>query len=445
MTEMSSDWWLTEGNLRLPKREIGDYVESQGFLVPRRFDTLDKALDVVRAGREIILRSEHPEDYDGPSGLMDSYRLGPDTIQNCQDVFEDFGDFDIDEQIHLSTNRAWFAPKGSDGPGSGQMRDVILGMSIETPNDVTIERLKVLTRDHRPVRRYAELTGRSVAELMEGMQYTFWEYIPGKNVTVVADDAIDGRYHVMTHTVDENERLSHGWQTADGNGRALFEPHRHNPDLINQQATKRAIDTYETIRNLPRFASEHCPLIELQIDHDGRVWFLQYHRARDFRAAGTILNPIDFSPKEGWKQVEAVRGALDSPRKLRMALEYPHYYGAPGRRPLPEIEEASAEGHWDLALTEILSRRRIAYVGDHGRDWMHSNLVVSHSPRSRWFKPEVAVTRHDRGLKELIPPVLHEGIKQRARAGFVARVAIDLAADGHTGYIRLNPDEEQPY
>src|SRR5665811_876042 len=112
MTEMSSDWWLAEGNLQLPKQEISDYVESQGFLVPRRFDTLDEALDVVRAGGEIILRSEHPDDYDGPSGLMDSYRLGSDTFEDCQAVFERYGDFDIDEQVHLSTKRgAVTAPK----------------------------------------------------------------------------------------------------------------------------------------------------------------------------------------------------------------------------------------------------------------------------------------------------------------------------------------------
>jgi hypothetical protein len=444
MTEMSSDWWLAEGNLQLPKREIGDYVESQGFLVPRRFDTLDETLEVVRVGGEIILRSEHPDDYDGPSGLMDSYRLGPDTFVDCQDVFERYGDFDIDEQVDLSTKRgAVTAPKRSKGPGYRQMEDVILGTSTETATDVTIERLKVLTREWRPVRRYAELTGRSVAELIQDMQYSFWEYTPGKNVTVVADDAIDGRYHVMTSTRGDDERISYGWQTTDGNGRALFEP--ESPELMDQQATKSAIDTYETIRNLPRFASEHCPMMELQIDRDGRVWFLQYHRARDFRAAGSILNAADFSPKEGWKQVEAVRGALDSPTTLRMALSYPHDYGASGRRPLPETEEASAEGHWDLALTEVLSRRRVAFVGDESRDWLYSNLVVSHAPRSRWFKPVVAVTRFDRGLQELVPPALHEGVKRRARSGLVARVAIDLAADGHTGYIRLNSEEEQPY
>ncbi|MBS3095869.1 hypothetical protein J4480_00345 [Candidatus Woesearchaeota archaeon] len=55
-----------------PKRTIADYVEQNGVLVPRRFDSLAEARKSKKA---ILLRSEHPQDYDGISGLLDSFQL----------------------------------------------------------------------------------------------------------------------------------------------------------------------------------------------------------------------------------------------------------------------------------------------------------------------------------------------------------------------------------
>src|SRR5438270_3822706 len=117
MTEMSSDWWLSEATaLQAPKQEIVDYVEAQGFKVPRRFDTLDEALDIVRAGGSIVVRSEHRDEYDGASGLLQSYRIDPTTADDSRRVFANYGNFDIDEEILLSRDRsAVTVPKSSDG------------------------------------------------------------------------------------------------------------------------------------------------------------------------------------------------------------------------------------------------------------------------------------------------------------------------------------------
>ena len=62
-----------------PKRTIGDYVESNGFLVPRRFDSLAEAR---RSKKGILLRSELTQDYDGVSWLLESYSLGHFDFQN---------------------------------------------------------------------------------------------------------------------------------------------------------------------------------------------------------------------------------------------------------------------------------------------------------------------------------------------------------------------------
>jgi len=70
-----ADYYL-EDRSRLqgqPKRTIADYVEQQGILVPRRFDSLEEA---QASGLPILARSEHSQDYDGVSGLLGIFRLG---------------------------------------------------------------------------------------------------------------------------------------------------------------------------------------------------------------------------------------------------------------------------------------------------------------------------------------------------------------------------------
>ena len=55
-----------------PKRTIADYVEQHGILVPRRFDSLSEAR---RSKKAILLRSEHEQEYDGCSGILESIKL----------------------------------------------------------------------------------------------------------------------------------------------------------------------------------------------------------------------------------------------------------------------------------------------------------------------------------------------------------------------------------
>ena len=55
-----------------PKRTIADYVEQNGILVPKRFDSLAEAR---RFDGEVLLRSEHTQDYDGASGMLRSFVL----------------------------------------------------------------------------------------------------------------------------------------------------------------------------------------------------------------------------------------------------------------------------------------------------------------------------------------------------------------------------------
>lgn len=420
MTEMSSDWWLSEASaLQTPKQEIGNYVESQGFKVPQRFDTLGEALNVVRAGGTIAIRSEHRDEYDGASGLFQSYVIDPNSANDSLRAFENYGDFDIDEQVHLSQKRsAVTVAKLGDMPGYHTMADVVLGVALDTLTELTLQRLKQLTSQQVTVRRYADLTGRNVPELMDEAGFSFWEYIPGTNVTIVADSAIDDRYHVMANTPKRKGIPSYyGWQITDEHGNSSAG--KDNDNTLTPDVTANLIQTYESIRNLPRFAAENCPIMELQMDDSGQVWFLQYHRARDFVAAGAPLNPADFPADEGWQKVDGVRGAIDSPSTLRTALWYPNHYGSPTRVTwqLPEIEEASADWHFDWSLSEILSRRRLGYIANKSQARLYDGMAADHAPRSKWFKPLTAVACNDRGLEGLIPEAIKKDVLRMVHRG----------------------------
>jgi hypothetical protein len=63
----SSDYYLLNSPSR-PKFDIAEYVYSQGFHVPRRFSNIEDILKLPLKDCPIfILRSEHPQDYDGRS------------------------------------------------------------------------------------------------------------------------------------------------------------------------------------------------------------------------------------------------------------------------------------------------------------------------------------------------------------------------------------------
>lgn len=64
-----------------PKRTIGDYVEENGILVPKRFTSLEEALD---SNLQFLMRTEGLFEYEGVSGLLESHTISPEIIRNAK-------------------------------------------------------------------------------------------------------------------------------------------------------------------------------------------------------------------------------------------------------------------------------------------------------------------------------------------------------------------------
>ncbi len=392
-----------------PKQEIGDYVEASGFNVPHRFESFEEALHVARTGGTVLMRSEHPQEYDGFSGLLESYRINQESLARTSylDV--------ITERLNA-------------------------GESLE---DV-IHFAKWDSLDKLPMKRYLGLSNQRAEDFYDEMSYSFWEYIPGTNVMVAADDAISGRYHI---TARDRARPAAGGWIVDAAG--IEEPgpkeFPNMKDAIGQEMRASLIQAYESIRHLPRFSERICPIMELQVDADGKIWFLQYHKARPFRAAPEQLKPDDYPGSDGWYKAEAVRGALGSLVTLGAALWYPtnsSYNSVPTYVP-DGSEEASFDAHFDHGFSEFIARSRIAYLSAKSRQMFYLDMADnSHELRSRWLKPYGALSLGDTVFEALVPKTTKDTILKMRREHQMARVVLDLASDGRQGFVRLNPETE---
>ena len=71
--------WYSQHPTVTPKVDIARYVGAETDIkVPRIFDTLEEAMRFVVSGGNIIIRSESPDQYEGPSGIFESYVISPE-------------------------------------------------------------------------------------------------------------------------------------------------------------------------------------------------------------------------------------------------------------------------------------------------------------------------------------------------------------------------------
>jgi len=242
--EHSKDYYLQD-RTRLngqPKRTIGDYVESNGILVPRRFETFEEA---IRFKGDVLARSEHPQDYDGGSGVFSSCWIGKGSaVKSLEDLY------------------CKVIPKNMFGEFLGGGHEI-----------------------------YCEYAGIDVKEFCKSLSFSFWEEIPGLNYLIVADSSVEGRYHIRASN-GKLEGGRHGYGLYE-KGKLIAQGGKPTPGTLSRKSrsyAERLVEMYETVRRLEHFDPNHCPIIEAQI-HMGDIYFLQYHGCREFSPANFTLLP----------------------------------------------------------------------------------------------------------------------------------------------------------
>ncbi|MBI2029789.1 hypothetical protein HYT02_05205 [Candidatus Gottesmanbacteria bacterium] len=265
-----------------PKLEIANYVEQQGGLVPRRFVSLQEALE---SKRPFFIRSEHPQDYYGVSGLLASRVIDDQRIARAITACQEGLGFDIDWRVvdsNRSNTRVLFDTENQLIARISEIPQVDFETGFARLNLDMIE-------------FYAKHMGIDPEHFLADISYSYWEYIDGYNRTVVADSAIEDRFHVMTNRSNNKQKGDFvDCYCIVENGQIIYKGPsyaREFPEFL-QRGVITATDTYQQIANLERFDPKRRPIIEMQgpIENPDINYFLQYHRGTEFRPSTFTLN-----------------------------------------------------------------------------------------------------------------------------------------------------------
>ncbi len=347
-----TDYYL-EDKTRLqgqPKRTIADYVESNGILVPNRFESLD---DAINSGITFLMRSEHQQEYDGVSGLLDS----PD--------FKDFRLGQFDE--HTEQN----------------------------------------------IDDYCELFEIPKEEFLSQISYSFWEKLDGFNRSMVADSAIKGRYHIFT-----TKGTYHNYTIWDNGKIDLNAQLKLEPELVAQ--IPEVIEFYETIRNLPNFDPNHCPIIELQTVN-GRNYFLQYHRTRDFVESKFVL---DRDLENGEIEVQYSRGATNPNGEI---FDFQvHHMGK------SNVKKNNSSWTHNGMVGEYMALNYKLIMSGYRRERLAFH-TVDHLAKSSIFKPQLFIS--DNNFDTATSEEIRNSLKlSRENPSLI--VPINVISDGRKAYIK---------
>ncbi|MEK7146388.1 MAG: hypothetical protein AAB802_04395, partial [Patescibacteria group bacterium] len=232
--ENREDKFLDLG-MQQPKLEIAAYVASQDLPVPDRYASVEKAL----AAREtILIRSEHEDDYDGLSGLIDSWQ-----VTEREKIDLSIGQKDVDEMssIECDIRKMGFL-------------DVVRRIKA---SGLTPELERELAQMSVSRRLSSDTPLIDVEKMVSETSFSGWEFIEGENVTVVADTSVKGRYHIFNNG---NTSRYCTWDVRQGGPFGSL------------------IRAYEQVRHLEMFNPNHAYLMEFQTGKDGEHFFLQAHR-----------------------------------------------------------------------------------------------------------------------------------------------------------------------
>ena len=246
-----------------PKFQIGAYVASHGFNVPfiDSQEEWEKHLDAGTA----MLRSEDLQDYDGWSGFFSSMVLEEEQIVT------DFQDSMYNSSSAFSTRLGQLIKEGLRSHELN-MQDYMVHLRGYR---------SWLLQAHQINEVLQMYGGENVGEhgdfhyrLPEGSR---WRYIEGTNVRIFADPHVGGRYHlgVIPAKTEEDPYQSAGSYQVECDEHEVA---KHFRKHVNPFIAKAYIDLYEKIRYLPAFDITQAPVMEMQADKDGNVYFLQYFK-----------------------------------------------------------------------------------------------------------------------------------------------------------------------
>jgi hypothetical protein len=281
-------------------------------------------------------------------------------------------------------------------------------------------------------RVFCSYSGLDLSHFLEEASFSYWEKLGGRNRTVVADSSVKGKHHIMTNGEDRETNYA-----ALQDGEIVASAFMKNPeDYVDE--LRELVSLYDKIRNLDNFDPNHCPIMEFQTV-DGKHFFLQYHKARDYKEREFRLER-----EKETDEVETlfVRGST-SPEGLickptlayagwELGINYEDWV-------LPESEEGSFDIHYNIMFTEVMARRRKLQVLDSTSLQLEmASLAIGHTSRSQMFKPYVSVViKKWDDTEKLIPEEKWKQVRERIKQTQQDQtVTLRVVSDGENAYVK---------
>lgn len=224
-----------------PKAQDALEVERLGLMkVPRRFSYAE-AKEAIAAGIQVIARSEHPDEAKGESGVNPSWTF--DKKEPLRGKTE--SDFELSmflSDFHMKYNR-----------------------------------------------NFCEINGIDPSVHNESLSWSFWEKIPGTNLTVVEDNVVPGRYLIFGRWTYDIEGPSGKMRKMYGTRVFMVEADKINaqesihpipPEL--ETAISEIVSDYEKVKN--HFGAKTAWSMEMQLTNSGQLYFLQRHPTRAYES-----------------------------------------------------------------------------------------------------------------------------------------------------------------
>lgn len=401
---ISPDYFLAHKPSQ-PKKEVIDFAEKQGIPVPRRFNDLQNALS---SGRDFVIRSEHPQDYEGVSGLLKSLYVTAKEVASAS--------------VRSQKEIDWTFVSNYRGGNIEPLQEAenYLVANVDVLPQATVER-RLRSLSNQKIEWHCNLLGLDFNAFAGDISYSYWERLSGINRSVVADSAIEGRYHIFSQVPDND--YSWGYTVVEKDAMQYCGTEDLSPEADASLASIPKF--YETVRHLEYFSATHCPLIEVQtvgIDH----LLLQYLRTRDFQPP---LFDLDREPDNEEMEAFLVRGA--TPKDGLVLKVNVRWMNA--TQQLSE-EEAGLDCHYNEIYSQIMVMRRKLLI--ERAESMHEIGIKAqddHLSKAKLFKPQISVVLKRRDWKSIIERVQPDSLE-----GFSIPhpVTVRVVSDGRRSFLK---------
>lgn len=383
--------YFAEYRPREPKREVGEYVASQGISVPL-IKNQTQWEGAFYYG-EAMIRSELPQDYDGLSGVLPSATFTKNDQERIRDGYDRYMDDTSPVFKRLLGSLILTGLRSGDIPAHTYIQQLEQAQGEYSS-------LFTAARFGKPVETYR---GHDIGG-------SYWRYIPGVNIKLFRDPHVEGRYHLGAHDGSDS-----GDQIDLDSAPETIRPRKCRHDLPIRQL----VDFYEKVRTLPLFDQRQAPLIEMQLDEQGELHFLQYLKT------GKMIDPVepfDLPQGPGIVELDQARGYTDPAGR-----SYKLYFDPPERADARLVGHGLFTGLGSHATfaNQLLVAQAGLVLNPH-----YLLLKGNHFDTSPLYRPELAiggVIEHEalKKFEDLSMSVWHNRHK-----GLLQYLAIHVTANG---------------